>query len=674
MGPVGASTVMHNEGITSKLPAAWAREGALIAAARGGHEALVDDMLRAGAHPDQKEWGTGISPLHAACSLGHAAIVRSLLRGGAARNMRDSRGDAPLHLAAEKGHLSVVRALLAAGASVNRYTLGKMTALVLASRGGYADVVMTLIQHGADVNSCAPRSCSTALHEAAMGNHARCIIALIEAGANTEAAAWEGASKRTPLASAATSGSTAAVSALLTHGAAKNARETARRRTPLHLAIEGRHMSVVEVLSSAGADVSLSDGSGEGCLSLAVLTGHTNILKSLIKYGASVKAVSGSSRCSALHRAAQSNKVGMIDALVEAGADKDAQDVRGQTPLHYAANLHRCEALLALLRHGCNKDKTDSREQAALHVAAENVSPRAVVSLLTARVEVAARCGSEEQSAIDVAASMGGMRETKVLVPCGTDMNATTSKGETALPKAMSGNSKESIDVLTGMGALVDARDDAGVTPLMLATSDGEGSCATMRVLLEHGADVNAHDAGMKSPLHWAARSTKHAYTFLKTAEMLLEWEAEDMAVDANGLTALQVAEARGFSARGHSHGENHDGNIGVPLGVPEKVRRLFARAPAERKSRAWRRRRFPVLWRAHPGRFRPVEEVCQASSGGIEPRDCRDCSIKDREEPTVGNGGNGEGSRGGGADGVLAARVADLEEEGIFRNIVMFL
>lgn len=51
-----------------------------MAAARGGHGALVDDLLQAGVRPVERDEATDGPVLHVALALGHSDIVSSLSR------------------------------------------------------------------------------------------------------------------------------------------------------------------------------------------------------------------------------------------------------------------------------------------------------------------------------------------------------------------------------------------------------------------------------------------------------------------------------------------------------------------------------------------------------------------------------------------------------------------
>lgn len=64
---------------------------ALRAAAWGGHEEVVNSLLRAGASPSLPD-NEGRTPLIAAAYMGHADIVDKLLNSGADVNHSDSDG------------------------------------------------------------------------------------------------------------------------------------------------------------------------------------------------------------------------------------------------------------------------------------------------------------------------------------------------------------------------------------------------------------------------------------------------------------------------------------------------------------------------------------------------------------------------------------------------------
>ena len=92
---------------------------ALLKAATGGCHTEVRQLVACGA--DMAITGRcGWKPLHLAASGGHAAVVEKLLAAGAAVDAKDKHGgETPLHRAASEGRAAVVEQLLAAGAAVD---------------------------------------------------------------------------------------------------------------------------------------------------------------------------------------------------------------------------------------------------------------------------------------------------------------------------------------------------------------------------------------------------------------------------------------------------------------------------------------------------------------------------------------------------------------------------
>ncbi len=75
----------------------------LHAATAGGHAAIVELLLAAGADPNAAQQ-EGFRPLHSAAQNGDGEIVRLLLSAGADPSLTDAKGRTPRHIAAEAGH------------------------------------------------------------------------------------------------------------------------------------------------------------------------------------------------------------------------------------------------------------------------------------------------------------------------------------------------------------------------------------------------------------------------------------------------------------------------------------------------------------------------------------------------------------------------------------------
>jgi serine/threonine-protein phosphatase 6 regulatory ankyrin repeat subunit B len=200
-----------------------ALDGTLLKAATTGNDAVAIAQLRGGADPDarfrsvarRRGWqrlrdalsnvftGTssearhlddGKTALMLAARGGHIAVVRELLDRGAAIEARDRDGGNALMTAAGAGHDEIVRLLLARGADPNARTAYGFTPLMAAasgSRTGWPACAETLLRGGARVNA-KDRLGSTALMGAATRTDTAITRVLLRHGAAVHARDGQG--------------------------------------------------------------------------------------------------------------------------------------------------------------------------------------------------------------------------------------------------------------------------------------------------------------------------------------------------------------------------------------------------------------------------------------------------------------------------------------------------
>jgi hemoglobin len=126
-------------------------------------------------------------------------------------------------------------------------------------------------------------------------------------------------------------------------------------RTLLHTASALGMPEAVKVLLELGADP--NGGGHQPLYSLANEYGGAGggpIVHMLVAAGADVDACDNVKRCTALHMAARRDHVEIAGALLDCGADIDARDTTGTTPLGRAVNLNRMEVAALLVRRGAD--------------------------------------------------------------------------------------------------------------------------------------------------------------------------------------------------------------------------------------------------------------------------------------------------------------------------------
>ncbi len=370
----------------------------LSLAATNGNAVMVDALLKAGADANTTMAG-GQTLVMTAARSGNPAVLQKLLAGGVGVNAREETyGETALMWAAAENHPQAVRLMVEYGAAVNarsaplpyskdRFGLegvitvlphGSWTALMFAARQGSLNAVRALVEARADLNLTDPDG-TTALVLAIINGHYDTAAILVEKGANpnlgdtTGMAALYAAVDMSSLGevfgrpgrkSGDQHSAVDLISVLLAHGASVDAplkSPTLFRAhtpgegilgegaTPLMRAARNGDTAAMRVLSQHGADIAVQQQSGITALMLAAGYGRglsafaneyandaamLDAVKFLLDHHAEVNATNADGQ-TALHFAALSMDP-VVQLLAERGADLNAKDKQGRTPMDMA--------------------------------------------------------------------------------------------------------------------------------------------------------------------------------------------------------------------------------------------------------------------------------------------------------------------------------------------------
>ncbi len=358
-------------------------ETALMTCARTGEAAGVRALLARGASVNAKEPGHDQTALMWAAAQAHPETVAALLRGGA-----DVR-------ARSRSYIQTVTSEVTqrAGREELNYDVprGGSTALLFAARAGDAESARLLIAAGADVNDTLPDGAS-ALVVAAHSGHTGAAKVLLETGADANAAAGG----YTALHAAVLRSDLDLVKALLAHQADPNATMTkgtpVRRNsqdfelpktligaTPYLLAAKFLEPDIMRALAAAGADTRLpmKDGAtplmaavgmgitpptqdekrGTDRRGLAILDGgkiepDSQVLQAVstaLALGSDISAANPAGD-TAVHIAAGQGYGDVVKLLASQGADLNARNAKGLTPLAAVAGRAGRKSMVDLLR------------------------------------------------------------------------------------------------------------------------------------------------------------------------------------------------------------------------------------------------------------------------------------------------------------------------------------
>jgi len=557
---------------------------------------LVQDALNAAD-------STGDRAVHKAAAAGDASSLELLAAAGAElQHCTRTLGENLLHLAASSGVAECVRvALRLLGASVEkRAQIVNSRDLALRTplhRALGADACALLLEAGAD-SSLVDHDQRSVLHCAAAlssGDHVRLLLARLDPESALLARA---ASGRIPLHFAAAHGNCETLLALLRAAdqtesspsplrSKQLAAQDLKKRTALHTAAAAGHVQAALLLVESGADPALPDVDGCTALHLAVANQEEEVTAALLACPAVAAHVNhkDSHGQTCLHLAAGTGSPRVITLLADAGANLHSCTLLGNSPLHLAASLGRLATAHALLRLGVPADigtYTDLPNTATPLLLAAGNGHRSLVRLLLKAGSSPARHCDGGVTALHAAAAGGQLACCKLLVRQGAArLDAVDRVGRTPLHlAAQNGHDLVAKYLAQRNLALLKVKDKAGLTPLQLAVAKAHNdavrelikvadtgvasafspsgredalsmrpihyaaAAGLQRAVAEHiaqsAADVNAVDAGGRTPLHWAVSSGS-----LQTVSLLLDSGANADAADHRGWTPLHISALR---------------------------------------------------------------------------------------------------------------------------------
>jgi uncharacterized protein len=383
--------------------------------------------------------------------------------------------------------------------------------------------------------------------------------------------------------------------------------------TPLSLAATNRNAAMAEALLKAGADPNAKLPSGTTILMTAARTGNPEIVRLLIEHGADVNAKGDQYGETALVWAVEENHPEAAQVLIAHGADvnartnelkreKDRFGLEGVltilphgswTPLMYAAREGSLDAARALVDAGANLNLTDPDRTTALLFAIinghydtaamltekgadPNLADPAGMAALYAAVDMntlgevyghPGRPSTDKLTALDLmkvllahGANPNAVLKSPTLQRAHTPGEPTLNEGSTPLMRAAKNGDSATIRLLLDHGADPNMRAKNGTTALMFAAGLGFGTgtfandyatpvelLESVKVLVAAGAEVNAVSDAGETPLHYSAQASDDIVKFL------VEKGAKLDAKDKQGRTPVEMA--LGVGLHGHAGG-----------------------------------------------------------------------------------------------------------------------
>ena len=253
--------------------------------------------------------------------------------------------------------------------------------------------------------------------------------------------------------------------------------------------VAGSMLLTGAVAMGATADSALMD---------AVKRGDTAGVKASLAKKVDVNAP-GVDTSTPLDWAIESNNLEMVNLLIDAGANVNAETRYKITPLSLACKNGNAAIIERLLKAGVDPNSTSEEGQTALMTAALNGKVDAIKMLLAHGAKVNATEPYKGQTALMWAAGEGNSDAAALLIEFGGDVKAKSKAGFTPLLFAVMNNQIPATKVLLEHGANVDDRSVDGSTTLNMAIINAYYDMAS--VLLDYGANPNVQDLN-GTPLH----------------------------------------------------------------------------------------------------------------------------------------------------------------------------
>ncbi|GMT30636.1 hypothetical protein PFISCL1PPCAC_21933 [Pristionchus fissidentatus] len=241
----------------------------------------------------------------------------------------------------------------------------------------------------------------------------------------------------------------------------------------------------------------------------------------------------------AMHVAAGAGHADLVNFLHMKGAELQARDRRGDTPLVWATRAGHSEVVSYCLREGAEVNTANKTSETPLHIATRFAQLACAETLIDASALMTAR-DEHGETPVHIAAWHGYDLLLKMLCSFRPPLQLQNEDDETALHCAALRGHLECVQVLLDAGSPVDLKDKNGQTPLHVALTRSHVDIALL--LIGKDASFATQDNQGDTALHIAARAGS-----LPAVQTLCHCGAEVDVANNASFTPLHIAAREGL-------------------------------------------------------------------------------------------------------------------------------